>query len=199
VRVNVNGRPAFVSYVSPTQVNAFTPDDAATGPVNVEVVNSSGTSNAAPVQKAAISPALLTTPAFLVNGKQYVVGLHAGFGTPDHADFQTYVGPANLIAGVRFRPARPGDTIILYGVGCGPTNPATAAGEVPAAARPLALPFEIRFGETVAQAQGFLAGQAVGLYQFNVTVPAVATGDVGIDLRVNSVSTGQTLVTTIGN
>ena len=178
VRVNINGKPAFVSFISPNQVNVQAPDDDATGPVNVEVINSNGTSAPAAVQKAKVSPALLTTPAFNVGGKQYVVAYHS--------DFVTYVGPANLIAGVPFRPARPGDTIILYAVGCGTTNPATAAGEVPAAARPLALPYEVRFGQTVAQAQGFLAAQSVGLCQFNVTVPALSAGETGVDLRVEA-------------
>jgi hypothetical protein len=42
VRVNINGRAAFVSYVSPGQLNVLAPDDSAVGPVTVEVINSAG-------------------------------------------------------------------------------------------------------------------------------------------------------------
>lgn len=189
VRVNIHGKPAFVRYVSPTQVNVQAPDDDATGDVSIEVINQNGTSNAVTMQKTKVSPALLTTPAFNVGGKQYVAALHP--------DFRTFVGPANLIQGVPFRPARPGDTIIIFAVGCGPTNPPSAAGQFYSDARPLSLPVRVTFGETVANAQGFLAANAVGLCQFNVTVPNVGAGDVRIDASVDGVATGQTLFTTV--
>jgi len=189
VRVNINGKPAFVRYVSPTQVNVQAPDDDAVGPVSVEVINANGTSNSVIMQKTKVSPALLTTPAFNVGGKQYVAALHP--------DFQTFVGPANLIPGVAIRPAKPGDTIIIFAVGCGPTNPPSAAGQFYSDARPLSLPVRFTFGETVASAQGFLAANAVGLCQFNVTVPNVGAGDIRIDATVDGVATGQTLFTTV--
>jgi uncharacterized membrane protein YGL010W len=48
-----------------------------------------------------------------------------------------------------------------------------------------------------AQAQGFLAAGAVGLCQFNVTVPNVSDGDIRIDATVDGTATGQTLYTTV--
>ncbi|MCW5980661.1 MAG: hypothetical protein KIT09_21455 [Bryobacteraceae bacterium] len=198
VRVEINGKPAFVSYVSPTQVNVQAPDDDATGPVTVELTNEHGTSNVVSVDRVRISPALLTTPAFHVDDRQYLAAVYPGYGTSDDPDFGKFVGRANLIEGAPFRPARPGETIILYAVGCGPTEPESEAGRVPADIRSMALPFEIRFGETVAEAQGYLVAQTLGLYQFNVTVPNVPTGDIAIDLIVDGVATGQTLFTTIG-
>lgn len=189
VRVNINGKAAFVRYVSPTQVNVQAPDDDAVGPVPVEVLNRNGTSNTVTVQKVKVSPALLTTPAFQVGGKQYAAALHA--------DFKTFVGPVNFIAGVPSRPAQPGETIILFAVGCGATNPPTPAGQYFPEARPLASPVRVTFGETVAETRGFLAAGAVGLCQLNVTVPTVADGDVRIDAAVDGVTTGQILYTTI--
>lgn len=189
VSVSINNKPAFVRYISPTQINVQAPDDDAVGPVTVTVTNANGSSDPVTVQKTKVSPALLTTPAFNVGGVQYAAALHP--------DFQTFVGRANLIAGVPFRPARPGEVIILFAVGCGPTNPATPAGQFFNEARPLALPYQVKFGETVAQAQGFLAAGAVGLCQFNVTVPNVADGDSRIDVSVDGTATGQTLFTTI--
>jgi uncharacterized protein (TIGR03437 family) len=189
VRVNVNAKPAFVRYISPGQVNVQAPDDDATGDVQIEVINPAGTSNAVTVAKGRTSPALLTTPLFNVGGTQYVAALHT--------DFATFVGRPNLIAGVPFRPAVPGDTIIVFAVGCGATNPASPAGQFFPDARPLASPFQVTFGQTVATAQAVLAAQAIGLCQFNVTVPNVPDGDIRLDATVDGVATGQTLFTTV--
>jgi uncharacterized protein (TIGR03437 family) len=178
-----------VSYVSPTQVNAQVPDDEAVGPVLVEVINAAGSSNTVTVQKRKVSPALLTTPLFNVGGRQYIAATYP--------DYVTFVGRENLIAGVPFRPAKAGDVILLYAVGCGTTNPATPAGQYFNDARPLSLPFQVRFGETVANAYGALAPGLVGLCQFNVTVPALSPGDVRIDLTIDGTPTGQTLWTTV--
>ncbi|MEK7751013.1 MAG: choice-of-anchor V domain-containing protein, partial [Acidobacteriota bacterium] len=92
VGVNVNGKPAFVRYISPTQINVQAPDDDATGPVRIEVTGPNGTSDPVTVQKTKVSPALLTTPLFNVGGVQYLAALYP--------DFQTFVGRAGLIAGV---------------------------------------------------------------------------------------------------
>jgi uncharacterized protein (TIGR03437 family) len=192
IRVNVNGKPAFVAFISPNQINAQAPDDTAAGPVEVEVVHSGGVSNKVTVTKTKVSTALLTTPAFNIGGKQYAAALHT--------DFTTFVGRTGLIAGVPFRPARPGETIILFAVGCGPTNPSSPAGVVNASAAPVASPLQVTFGQTVATAQAFLAAQAVGLCQFNITVPNVTgdeTGDIRLDASVDGVATGQTLFTNV--
>jgi uncharacterized protein (TIGR03437 family) len=127
---------------------------------------------------------------FLVGGKQYLAALFTD---------KNFVGPANFIPGITSRPAKPGETIIVYAVGCGPTNPASPAGEISSAVRPLASPITVRFGQTSATAQAFLVPPFVGLCQFNVTVPNVAVGDIAIEATVDGVATGQSLFTTIGN
>ncbi len=187
VSVNMNGRPAFVSYISPNQINAQVPDDITLGSVAVEVANAKGKGTqmvayggTGGAQKFAASPALLTTPAFLANGKQYLAAVFP--------DLTTFVGPENLIPGARSRPARPGETIVVYAVGCGATSPPTSAGQVLAESRPLALPYTITIGQAAAQAQGFLAGGAIGLCQFNITVPDVADGDVPVSASVAGVA-----------
>ena len=192
VRVNVNNKPAYVSFISPGQINVQTPDDPAEGPVQVEVVHSGGTGNKVTLTKTKVSPTLLTTPAFNVGGKQYLAALHT--------DLTTFVGPTGLIAGVAFRPARVGDIIIAYALGCGPTNPASPAGQIVSGLNFLASPVQVRFGETVAQAQGFMEPNFVGLCRFNITVPNVtgdAQGDIRIEATVDAVATGQTLFTTV--
>jgi hypothetical protein len=90
-----------------------------------------GASAIATVNRSRISPSLQTVSQFLIGGKQYVVAL-----TPD---FQSFIGRPNMLAGVSFVAARPGSTISIYALGCGPTNPATQGGVVASVASPLAL------------------------------------------------------------
>src|SRR5262249_51694162 len=47
VTVTVNGKPAYVEYVSPEKINVLTPSDNAVGPVEVRVVSNGQTSNLA--------------------------------------------------------------------------------------------------------------------------------------------------------
>jgi uncharacterized protein (TIGR03437 family) len=192
VKVNVNGKPAFVYFISPNQINAQAPDDEALGNLNIEVETASGKSNVAVLNKTRVSPALLAPSAFNVGGKQYVVA--------QFQDFQTFVGRAGLIAGLNSRPARPGEVITIFAVGCGPTNPASPAGQVVSGLRSVSSPLQVTFGSTVAQAQAFMTPNAVGLCQLNITVPNVAgdsTGDIRLDATVDGVATGQTLFTTV--
>lgn len=192
VRVSVNGRPAYIYFVSPGQININTPEDTSTGPVNIQVTNALGTSNLAVANRTRVSPTLQSIPQFNVGGKNYVVAQ-----TPD---FRSFIGPPNLLAGVPFTQAAPGATVLIYALGCGPTTPATQAGIVAAQNSPLALPFEIRIGGVTAQVPfaGAVAG-AIGLYQFNVVIPNVPAGDQTIELTVDNVPNGQNLVITVAN
>ncbi len=191
ISVTVNGKPAFIYYVSPNQININTPEDTATGPVTLVVKTPLGTSNTVMVQRARLSPTLQTVPQFLIGGKQYVVAL-----TPD---FTTFIGREAMLAGVAFRPARPGDTIAIYALGCGPTSPPTQAGVVAAQGSSLALPYELRIGGAVAQVSfAGVVGATIGLYQFNVVVPFVPAGDQTITLTVDGVPNAQNLSIVIG-
>lgn len=190
VKVRIAGRPAFISYISPTQVNVQVPEGIGTGDaIPVEIENAGGTAQTT-VRAAAVSPALLTTPIFNVGGKQYVAALHT--------DLTTFVGRANLIAGVPFRPAKPGDRIIIYAVGCGPTDPASPPGQiVTGGLRRVSSPFTVRFGETNATAEAFMEPSNVGLCRFDVTVPNVADGDIAIQATVGGLNDNQSLFTTV--
>ncbi len=191
ISVTVNGRPAFIYYVSPTQININTPEDLAVGPVALQVKTANGLSNAVMVTRSRISPTLQTVPQFLIGGKQYVVAL-----TPD---FATYIGRENMLAGVPFRAAKPGETISIYALGCGPTNPPTQAGVVAAQSSALSLPFELKIGGAVAEVRfAGVVGATIGLYQFNVVVPFVAPGDQPIELTVDGVKNAQDLTIVIG-
>jgi uncharacterized protein (TIGR03437 family) len=190
IKVKIGGRSAFVSYISPTQVNVQVPEGIGTGDaIPVEIENPAGTAQTT-VRAAAASPALLTTPIFNVGGKQYVAALHA--------DLTTFVGRTNLIAGVPFRPAKPGDRIIIYAVGCGATDPASPPGQiVTGGLRRFSSTFTVRFGETNATAEGFMEPNNVGLCRFDVTVPNVVDGDIAIQATLAGVTDGQSLFTTV--
>lgn len=191
VSVTVNGLPAFIQYVSPGQININTPDDPTTGLVNVIVTNGIGVSNTGTATRAALSPTLLSVPTFSAGSRSYVVA--------QTADFSSYIGPPGLVQGVTFRPAKPGDTVIIFATGCGPTNPATKAGVLAAQNSPLASNYQLTVAGVPANVAfaGMLAG-TVGLYQFNVVIPTVPAGDQAIALTVAGVGNAQNLSITIG-
>lgn len=190
ISVNIDNKPAFMYFVSANQINAQVPDGVGSGPVKVEVVTPGGRSETT-VQAGAVSPALLTTPLFNVGGKQYVAALFA-------SDLGTFVGRTGFIAGVNSRPARPGDVLTIYAVGCGAANPATAAGEVVGGElKRVAGAVSLRIGAAEAQAQGFYSPGAIGLCQINATVPNVGSGDQPVRFSVGGVESAQTLEITI--
>src|ERR1035438_5188382 len=59
VTVPVNGKPAYIYYVSGSQVNVLTPLDSSTGPVSVTVYNGTSTSAAFTANLQAVSPGFL--------------------------------------------------------------------------------------------------------------------------------------------
>jgi uncharacterized protein (TIGR03437 family) len=196
VSVNIANKPAYLSYVSPTQVNAQVPDGLGAGPVTLEIVSAAGRSSTT-VLVAPASPALLTAPAFQVGGRQYVAAL---FASELNEGRQVFVGRPNLVPGAAFRPARLGDVLTIFAVGCGPTSPPSQSGQVVEGVRPLANPAQVYFGQAPAQTAGFLAPAAIGLCQLNVTVPDVsgdAIGDIPISVVISGVQNAQSLYTTV--
>jgi uncharacterized protein (TIGR03437 family) len=191
VSVTVNGRPAFVYYASPGQININVPDDPVTGSVGIQVQTSEGFSNLVTVNRSRLSPTMLTTPAFKIGGKQYVVAL-----TPD---FTKYAGRPNMIAGVNFVAPKPGDSVSIYALGLGPTTPATQAGVVAAQSSTVTGQLHVTIGGVEADVpfKGLLQG-SIGLYQLNVTIPNVSAGDQKIELSVDGVSNQQDLTIVVG-
>lgn len=173
VSVKVNGKPAYVYYISPTQLNVLTPADSTTGPVKVQVTTGASVSSATTVQ---MQP---SAPAFFTFGGKYVAAVHAD---------GSYIGPATLIPG-QTTPARSGETVILFGDGFGPTAPPFPDGQT--LTQGLALPATPAINIGGAQAQVIYAGlTGPGLYQFNVVIPAAVTdGDAAVTTQYAGAST----------
>jgi uncharacterized protein (TIGR03437 family) len=185
--VTIGGKSAFVYYISPTQVDVQVPSGVTTGSQPVIVTAGGVASSPYNVTVNAAEPGLLAPPSFNVGGNQQVEALFP--------DGKTYVLPPGAIAGLPSRRAQPGDTILLYGVGFGPVTPDSPAGQTVQQVNSLSLPFQLKFGQTAATVTyAGLAPGAVGLYQFNVTVPSVVSSDaVPVTFTLGGVASTQTL------
>lgn len=168
VRVAVGGRPAFLSYVSPGQINFQVPDGVPPGLSSVTVLTPLGELSQAELIEQA-SPGIWAPTAFRVAGRQF-----AGAQHPDGA----LVGPPGFYgAGIPSRSARPNDRILLWAVGMGPVNPPQTAGRLVSQLNALGA-FVMRFGDrTVATEYAGLAPGYIGLYQINAVVPDLPPGE----------------------
>ena len=186
VQVTIGGQKAFVDFISSGQVNAQLPSSISAGETQIAVTSGNITSAPFNIMVNATQPGMLAPPSFKIGGNQYVV-----------AQFSdgTYVLPAGAIPGVTSRPAAPGETIVIYGIGFGSVTPNIPAGQIVTQANQLSLPLQIFFGQTQAQAPYFgLAPNFVGLYQFNVVVPAVTNNDlVPLTFNLGGLAGAQTL------
>ena len=193
--VTIGGQPAaaFIDFASPGQVNAQVPSSVSSGQQPVVVTTAGGSSVPYNIQVNTIQPGLLAPPVFQVNGVQYVVALF-----PDGV---TYVLPPGITNAVPTRRARPGDTILLYGIGFGAVTPSIPAGQIEEQSNTLQSQVQVFFGGTQAQVayQG-LTPTFVGLYQFNVVVPNIAPSDsVPLTFSVGNVTGTQSMVIAIGS
>ena len=168
--VTVNGRPAAVAYISPTQVNIQLPDDTAIGPVQVVVTTVAGGAG---------------TP-FTATYAQFAPGLFpatAPYVAAQHAD-GSYVGG---YAGAT--PAKPGEVITLWGTGFGPANPSVPSGQIFMGSNQLANEVTVVMGGQTATVD-FAGIVGAGLVQINVEVPSsIANGDARVVAIVGGVST----------
>jgi uncharacterized protein (TIGR03437 family) len=171
-------------------VNAQVPSDIATGPQQLTVKTVTGTSSSFGITVNAAEPGLLAPSSFNIGGIQYAVALFLD---------GTYALPANAITGISSRPARPGDTIVLYGVGFGPVTPDIPAGQIVQQQNMLALPFAVSIGGVPATVSyDGLAPNYVGLYQFNVTLPAVPPGNAALTFTLGTTVGTQALNIAVG-
>lgn len=161
VSVTVNGNPAFIYYISGTQINVRTPLDNTLGPVQIVVTTATGVSQSFTATLRAAAPSFL-----LLGSTKYDAATHTN---------GTLLGPASLSApGYSFTPAQKCETIVLYSTGFGLATTALVNGSSSQSGVLPSLP-TVQIGGA---AVGFAGVISPGLYQLNVVVPAsVASGD----------------------
>lgn len=172
-QVRIAGQPAFVQFVSPTQLNVLAPPTETRGTAEVVITTPTGSARTTTRIESA-APALFAATGL-------AAGLHAA---AVHTDGTT-AGDPKVAASTR--AARPGDRTLLFGTGFGATNPDQWPSLAMSPA-PLVAPFEVFVGGVSAQVDfGGIVGP--GLYQFNVVVPEVAAGEQPVVVRIGGVQT----------
>ena len=170
--VQIDGKPAYLSFVSPGQINLQVPDDIAAGVVTVKVTTPAGSATAT-VTSGQFAPALSLLDSKHVAGiilRSDGSGAYGG-GTYD------ILGPTGSSLGYSTVAAKAGDTVELFGVGFGPTNPAVAAGQAFSGAAATRNPVQFTVNGTAVN-PSFAGLSSAGLYQFNLTIPAgLGAGD----------------------
>ena len=166
VSVTIDGKPAYVEYISPMQINVLAPDDTKTGSVAVQVTASGEASNSFSSTEAEFAP------SFFANN---------GIVAAEHANYSVISASS---------PAAPGETILLFGTGFGPTSPVSPTGQTVSTAAPLPNgAVQITIGDTT-MTPAFAGLVESGVYQFNVTVPAgLASGNAAVTATIGGVST----------
>jgi uncharacterized protein (TIGR03437 family) len=159
VTVTIGGKPAYLSYISSLQINLIVPDVGA-GPQDVVVKNAIG-------ESAAFSATVSSTgPAFLLWPKNQAVATLLDYSLA--AESGTFPGATTA-------PAKPGDVVVLWGTGFGPTNPADPIGEETPGKGTYStstLPEVTLNGVPVKVYGAALAAGDGGLYQIAIQVPS---------------------------
>jgi uncharacterized protein (TIGR03118 family) len=182
VSVTINGKPGFVYYVSPKQIDVLTPVDTATGAVPVVVTDNGLVSASFTATMNSFSPAF-----FLLKDNLSVAAIHSS---------GAIVGATTLYAGAS-TPAAPGETITIYGTGFGPTNPAITNGTIVAVPLTVATAPTVTIGGVTATVV-YAGLVSAGVYQLNVIVPAgTAAGNAPIVATVGGFSSSATAIVTV--
>ena len=187
VTVTIGGKAAYVQYVSPTQIQVLTPPDLGFGSVAVQVTNGAGTSTTATVTSQQYAP------GFFMWANNQPVATHADF--TDAMKNGTYAGRTTV-------PAKPGEYIVLWGTGFGPTTPAIPAGTlVPGGATTYytATPASVTLnGQPMTYYATALTSTYAGLYQVVAQVPAsMPDGDWPLIATIGGVSSPTGVLLTV--
>ena len=154
VRVLINNIPANIYYVSPTQVNLLIPTSLVPGPVMLQLVVDSLAGPAIPILLQSAAPSLFQWDAATVLAV--------------HLDGSTITAAS---------PAQPGEVVVLFASGLGPTNPAAIPNQIPqqaASVTPISSFTMLINGVAVSPQQILYAGVVptfAGLFQINVQLP----------------------------
>jgi uncharacterized protein (TIGR03437 family) len=173
VSVEVNGIPAPLLYVSPTQINAQIPYEAPPGYATIVVDVSGAARTGVVIQTSPVSPGVWTNP-----GNSYALAININDGS---------VGA----------PLVPGTYATVYLTGQGAlSQPIPTGGAAPSS--PLVSPagsIGVTIGGVAAKNVACaMAPYLVGVLQVNFQVPEVAAGDQPLSVLVGGVPSNQTVL-----
>ncbi len=187
VSVNVGGKPAYVYYISPGQLNVLAPNVPA-GPLTVTVTTPAGASAGFAATTSIYGPAFFLWPT--------------GQAVATRQDYSYAVKPGTF-AGATTIAAKPGEVLILWGTGFGPTFPAAPVGaSVPASGGySTASAPTVTIDNAAATVYGAaLAPGSAGLYQIAIQVPGtLAAGDWPIQASIGGVTSPAGVVLSIAH
>ena len=182
--VTIDGKAAYLWYISPGQINLQAADDTASGPVSVVVTTAAGSATST-VTLGQFGPSFN-----LLDGK-HVAGIILRSDGSGAFGGGTYdiLGPTGTSLGYKTVAAKAGDVLELFGVGFGPTNPTVQAGKAYSGAAATTNPVSLSINN-ITVTPSFSGLTSAGLYQINVTLPAaLGTGDVSLRAIVGGVQT----------
>jgi len=193
VSVTMNNVPAGLYFVSSGQINAQVPwnvlSSGSNGTANVVVTRNGQASAPLAIQIAPYTAAIFTlTPG----GSGYALAINAD---------GSVVAPAGTFPGIASRPAKVGETIVIYANGLGPVDAAIANGanSLDRLRNTTTVPV-VNIGGTSAKVVfSGLAPQFPGVNQLNVTIPDIAANNsapVSITIGGQTTPTGPILAIT---
>ena len=167
------------------------PADSATGTVNVVVTTASGSSTST-VTLAPYGPSFSLLPAS--NYPASLILTPSGSGAYGGGTYDL-AGPSGFFS-FTTRPVQAGEILVLFGVGFGPTNPAVPPGKTYSGSAPTTNTVSVTIGGATAKVL-FSGITEAGVYQLNVIVPQVSSGDQPLLATVAGVSTPSNVVVTV--
>ncbi|HZL57146.1 MAG TPA: IPT/TIG domain-containing protein [Bryobacteraceae bacterium] len=190
VTVSFNGTLAPLQFVSAGQINAQVPWEAfpsGTGTANV-VVNNNGALSTP--QSVVVNP--IVPGVFQSSGHAIAVNVT----DPTSARYGTLAAPSGSIPGLTTFPAHVNDLLFFYANGLGPVDSPVASGNVPQSGqvvRTTTIPTVLVANAPAKVLFSGLTPGYPGIYQVNISVPQVPSGDaVPLQLQANGFTSPNT-------
>ncbi len=181
VSATVNGKPAYIYYVSPSQIDLIPAADTTQGAVQV-VVSNNGLASATTTATMATY-----APGFFLAKNSYIAATHAD---------GTLIGPTTLFPN-NSTPAKAGETISLYATGLGAATP-TQEGILVTAPVPTAVQPTVTVNGAAATVT-YSGLSSAGLNQVNIVVPAgTPAGDQAVVLTIGGVKSQSGAIISVG-
>lgn len=202
-QVLVNGKPAYLIFVSPTQINAQAPDDPAIGPVQIEVITPKGKAMSI-VQKRHHAPAFIT---FDPENRKYIASIRGDGRIVAKKALFPFL-PERQAA----YPAKPEELLNLWGTGFGATQGLFPAGSITDGVSYAVATVKVFVGGILANySPSQTGGSGVwlyvgrspnsisGLYQLQFRVPALPNGDHPVIAEIDGIRSLSEVYITVQN